>query len=663
MNIGIKMKTIILVFAILLLTVPTISGEPIFFSVIEGNTSKDTSVEYEPNDFFYATGLLIPEHLQNSHYAVEIVTSELPSKWDWRTQDGVTSVKDQGNCGACYAFGSVGMIESYIKVNDGIPYDLSEEQGKNCMWETTGCLGGSVQWTMNPFTANGIITEGDYPYVQTSGICKDIEPTLRITEWNLLSTDKELSRDTLKSYIKKAPVVTSLVVEGWNQTYNGSYVLSIDKEGKPHAVVLVGWNDSTYEINVSGHWIFKNSWGTSWGDNGYGYIEYDTAGIGTHVSVIDGYEYYNPDLYTLNYDEAGWTLAFGAVSFDTIRGMAIYNLTNEDVEGIEFWTTGATSNIDLYLYDGWEGEKVRRKDYYLGNLTNELFSIKGLSYKEPGYHSIKIDPVNSSTGTIVVVADVTNIDSIYATNCVAPIAIDNKGQTEKKKTFVSVGDPKSKWYNWWYDASSLRLIDGTVGNADVALRLRVHGSEQIQCENILIETEGYVRTANIGNRVNFTVKCIDEYGMPTALTNITWHNSNDTVGTMTDSVFKAISTGATTIHAEGACKNPESNNITITVYKSSKNYLTDEEFRLRVKDLQDQINDTDTQNTNELQEIMDLLNNSDGSRTIVRMPNDAVSSDTFNEMMDALEKQINDMKVKSTSLYQRIINLIKELLN
>ena len=325
-------KPIILVFAILLLTVPTIAGEPEFFSVIEGNISKDTSIEYEPNDFFYATGLLIPEHLQNSHYAVEMVsTTSLPSKWDWRTQDGVTSVKDQDNCGACYAFGSIGMIESYIKVNDGIPYDLSEEQGKNCMWETTGCLGGSVQWTMNPFTANGIITEGDYPYVQTSGICKDIEPTLRITEWNLLSTDKELSRDTLKSYIKKAPVVTSLVVEGWNQTYNGSYVLSIDKEGKPHAVVLVGWNDSTSDKNVSGHWIFKNSWGTSWGDNGYGYIEYDTAKIGTHVSVINGYEYYNPNLYTLNYDEAGWTLAFGAVGFDTIRGMAIYNLSNENV--------------------------------------------------------------------------------------------------------------------------------------------------------------------------------------------------------------------------------------------------------------------------------------------------------------------------------------------
>ena len=304
-----KIYSLLAVFLLICVAIPTISGEPDFFTSTEGTEDSNTAKvnEYD-STLFYSTGLLVPEHLMNSHYAVELESdSSSPSSWDWRNHGGVTPAKDQKNCGSCYAFASVGMIESNIKIDSGKSYDLSEEQAKNCMWESTGCLGGTVQWTINPFTANGIISEKDYPYSPTNGFCQDIEPTLRLTEWNLLSTEKALSRDTLKKYIlNKGPVVTSLIVNNWNKTYNGSYVLNTDKEGKDHAVVIVGWNDSTSDKNVSGHWIFKNSWGTSWGDNGYGYIEYDNSEVGTHVSVVGGYENYDPNVYTLNYDDAGW---------------------------------------------------------------------------------------------------------------------------------------------------------------------------------------------------------------------------------------------------------------------------------------------------------------------------------------------------------------------
>jgi len=668
-----KLYLILIMVLLLPITVTANGDSPDFFTVqTDGNENETEIIDVDIDNYF--TGFIVPEHLRGTEYVVSYSgtqTTPLPSKWDWREHGGVTPVKNQGECGSCYAFGSLGMIESYIKIDSGKTYDLSEEQAKNCIFEATGCLGGSIQQTINPFTANGIILEKDMPYNPTNGFCQNIEPTLRITEWNLLSTEKALSRDTLKKYImNEGPVVTSLVVTDWEKGYNGSYVLNPPLPPDPdtinkdrHAVVLIGWNDSMSDKNVSGHWLFKNSWGTSWGDNGYGKIEYDAANVGTHASIIGGYEKYNPEIYTLNYDDAGWTCSFGAIGFDCIRGMVIHNVNSSDeIEGIEFWTTGATSDIDLYLYDGWDGKKVPRKNYYLGDFGNELYSVKNLKYDEPGYHSIKIDKdIVSSTDTIILIVDITNIDSVHDTDRVSPIAVDHKGPSEVEKTFVSVGDVNNKWYGWWYDAGALKLGSGKTEYADVALRLRVTGTEPTQCEYILIETEGYVRTANTGNKVNFTVNCVDEYGMPTTSTNITWHNSNETVGTMVGSVFNALAVGETTIHAEGTCKFTKSNDIKITVYKSSKDYLTDEEFRVRVFELQDQLDEVNAQNTDELQKIMNLLNNSDSSKTIVRMPNDAVSSETFNDMMDNLQKQIDDMKIESNSLFKKIIDRIIEL--
>lgn len=558
------MKTPIYITLLIILTLSTTAmAQPEFFSVIPNTTEP---IKNDESVHFYSTGLLIPEHLRGTQYVVsDNAEHELTSKWDWRKHNGVTPVKDQGKCGSCYAFGAVGMVESGIKVYDGITYDLSEEQAKSCMWEIGGCAGGTVQWVMNPFTQNGIILEKDYPYSPTNGICYPFEPTLRLTDWHLISTDASPSRNQIKSYIKQAPVVTSLTVSGWERGYNGSYVLDTpDKEGKDHAVILVGWNDSISDENVSGHWIFKNSWGTGWGDNGYGYIEYDTAKIGTHMSILGGYEDYDPYTRTLNYDEAGWNGAFGAHGFDTIKCMARFNISTEEINGIEFWTTGVTSDIDLYLYDGFNDKKVNQ--YYIGNLTNELYSIENLSYPEPGYHSVSIDEkIVSTTGTVVVVASIKNIDCIYFNDKVAPIAVDNQGNTEYEKTFVSVGDPNSKWYGWWYDTRTLPMHDGSIGKADVALRLRISDGNP-EYKNITISTTDPTENVSVGDTVNFTAVCIDNNDDEIYCGKITWFNDNATVGTLecsiSSSTFTSLFEGNTTVYAKG---NKTSNSIPISV--------------------------------------------------------------------------------------------------
>lgn len=655
--------TIILILNILSIGTAFAVDEPPFFT---SNQSRQTESISDNEYPFFSTGLMIPEHVQGTFYAVnsdqdDIVTSQLPSTWDWRLHDGVTPVTDQGNCGACYAFAAIGMVESYIKVHTGQTYDLSEEQVKNCMWEATGCLGGTVQWGMNPLITRGVILEKDMPYDPSSGSCTNTIPTLRVTDWKLLSTEKVLDKNTLKKYIyENGPVATSLIVNNWAKEYNGSYVLSPKKDGAGHAVVIVGWNDSKSDENVSGHWIFKNSWSENWGDNGYGLIEYDTANIGTHVSVIGGFEDYDSKIHTLNYDDAGWNDGLGAIGFDCIRGMVIHDniSTEQKVKGIEFWTTGKTNDVDLYLYDGFEPAR-NKKGYYTGDFGNLLYSVENLKYNEPGYHSVKItDDVFSTTGRIVIVASVENEDCVYFDNKVAPIAIDKKGPSEFERTFVSVGDPKSPWFDWWYDASTMRYMNGQTGKNDVALRLRITGEEIIPCEYILIDTEDYIRSIEIGETVNFITNIIDKYGMPVECNDITWHVSDVTIGSMTDSTFTGKSAGNVTIFATGPCANVESNDIIISVRKASKTYLTDEEFRYQMEKLQKELDSLDDQNTDNLQIIFDALNKSNNVKKVIITPNDMVSMDTFEEVVADFHKQIADMKNKSKSFVDKIVEYI-----
>ena len=120
-----------------------------------------------------------------------------------------------------------------------------------------------------------------------------------------------------------------------------------------------------------------------------------------------------------------------------------------------------------------------------------------------------------------------------------------------------------------------------------------------------------------------------------------------------------FSVGKTTVFASGACGVSQSNDIVITVYPSSKDYLTDEEFKLKMSELQVRIGEVGKQTTDEYQSIMDLLNRSDNSKNGV--PNDVVSVETFNDMMNDLYDNIDAMRTKNESFFDRIMNKLIQL--
>ena len=551
---------------------------PAFFAIMDEN-------EYDENN----TGMVVPSYLNGSGWTAQIPNNdiisapELPHEFSWRRKGIMTPVKNQSNCGSCYAFNSVGMIEAYFKKDSGITYDLSEEQAKNCMWESIntcktclgGCWGGTVEWVINIFTQNGIILENDFPYKPVWGACKtDIAPVIRITDWHMISTDEVPDDDLLKYHIMNdGPLSVSLYVDKWNRSYDGSYVIQdTNNTMRKHGVVLVGWNDSLENKSIPGHWYFKNSWGERWGDQGYGKIKYGKDEIGTHASIITGYEPYNPNVRTLYYDEAGMTGGVGILGENCIKGLCIYHTGCENVVNIEFWTTGKTSDIDLYLYDDFNHSSTSGINSTFGNL---LYSIEDLSYQHPGYHSIKIDkPVSSNTGKVVVMAKITNIDTIFNNIYPAPIAFGHKGMIKTKTTYVSVGDPNSKHYNnLWYDLSKLKMEKPHIPK-DVALRLRVTPNvDEPKCNYILLDTVGSIHEIEVNESIELVPICYDkDYNELDIndLTYISWDIQNESVGTITDLNFTATMVGNTTITMLGGpCTHTYSNSMIIEVIPDS----------------------------------------------------------------------------------------------
>ena len=465
----------------------------------------------------HGTGLVIPAALVGSDFVVpepvspDLMVGQPPSAWDWRDNGGVTPVKDQGSCGSCYAFATLGMIEGDILVDSGPEYDFSEEQSKECIWEAlyTGsgsCNGGWADWVINLLTRVGIVLEADDPYNAYDTPCNfGTTPVERVTDWYMLSGNNVPPTDTLKGYVyNNGPIFTAFDAHCLPCGYDGLYVVSgAGYYDINHAVVIVGWNDSLVYEGGQGAWIVKNSWGTDFGDEGYFYIAYGGAQIGSYSSVMGGYEGYQANVRTENYDESGWKDAWsfyqddawGLCKFDTGVG--------EEVTAIEFWTTGSTSDVDLYLYDSFDGT-------YLGT---QLYADEDLSFNEPGYHSVEVDSPVVSDGEIVVVAHINNINSVYPYSIFYPIVADYNDNIESGKTYISPDGSDGSWTDL-----------GGYGSEDVALRIRVCG-EPPEIDDVWVDDEGGCYTA--GSMV--TISAVISGNVDTVVADFSAHGIEDPV--------------------------------------------------------------------------------------------------------------------------------------
>lgn len=248
------------------------------------------------------------------------VPADLPSAFDWRTQSGVTPVKDQGQCGACWAFACAGVAESFVKIYYGQELDLSESQIMQCNPWGSGCDGGWADAAYRVLRDYGGVLEPCLPYdggAHQNDPCNQTSylPFAKITGWRYIANDV----GQIKTALLAGPVAST--VDGDGLEYYGGGCYEGGTEYTNHMVMIVGWDDRM--CGGQGAWICKNSWGPDFGLSGYFYIKYGAAGIGSGCSQID---YTAPAIRfrvtgPLGSQEliAGQTVA---ISWETIQGSA-----------------------------------------------------------------------------------------------------------------------------------------------------------------------------------------------------------------------------------------------------------------------------------------------------------------------------------------------------
>ncbi|KAL7631758.1 UNVERIFIED_CONTAM: hypothetical protein RMT77_017939 [Armadillidium vulgare] len=192
---------------------------------------------------------------------------EYPTTVDWRTKGYVTPVKDQGQCGSCWAFASTGGLEGQNFAKRGKLVSLSEQNLVDCV-PGSSCSGGWMNDAFEYVRRNGgIDTEASYPYTARNGNCK-YSPYYVGGTCSGYKNVRNTESDLLAATATVGPISVAIDASNWSfQTYSSGvyYEPSCSSYYLDHAVLVVGYG--TY--NSKPYWLVKNSWGTSWGERGY----------------------------------------------------------------------------------------------------------------------------------------------------------------------------------------------------------------------------------------------------------------------------------------------------------------------------------------------------------------------------------------------------------
>jgi len=204
---------------------------------------------------------------------------ELPATWDWRLQGAVTPVKDQGNCGDCWAFSSTANMEGQYAIKHGCQVNLSEQQLVDCSTVNYGCNGGWMGGAFQ-YAINGLTSSYNYPYTGVQGTCQDSKfpKVASVNTYFMIATNEATIQAALYQY---GPLSIAVNASIW-QYYTGGIFNQTCSTALNHAVTLVGWGFS----GTQNYWIVKNSWGANWGESGYIRLIMGTGICGMNLAVI-----------------------------------------------------------------------------------------------------------------------------------------------------------------------------------------------------------------------------------------------------------------------------------------------------------------------------------------------------------------------------------------
>lgn len=196
----------------------------------------------------------------------------LPKFVDWRVHGAVTYVKDQSSCGSCWSFASTGALESQYFIKTGRLISLSEQFLVDCTHKNGnfGCIGG---WAVNAYkyirNHGGIPTEQSYPYYASDNFCRSYTNNSGVTVGDIVKIPVGDEHKLQEAIATVGPVVITIdaSLPSFQNYQSGIYYdPQCSSTSLDHEVTAVGYGTDQHQQD---YYIVKNSWGNTWGENGY----------------------------------------------------------------------------------------------------------------------------------------------------------------------------------------------------------------------------------------------------------------------------------------------------------------------------------------------------------------------------------------------------------
>lgn len=221
-------------------------------------------------------GTKVPEHMQKKHgskvHEFHGKAADLPTSVNWVTAGAVTPVKNQLQCGSCWAFSTCASIEGIVEIDGDGLNSLSPQELVDCDTADQGCNGGLMVNAFGWIISNGgICSWTAYPYTGVGGTCKKSKCTNAATIKGF--TNVASNKNALLSAIVQQPVSVAVDAESW-MNYSSGIFSKACGTSLDHGVLAVG-----YGVQGSQQfYLVKNSWSTTWGEEGYIQLEINSSG-------------------------------------------------------------------------------------------------------------------------------------------------------------------------------------------------------------------------------------------------------------------------------------------------------------------------------------------------------------------------------------------------